>query len=330
MTTEGQQNFAETSDNGDYFHGEAEEFSLPSFGQTTPRQDQTEAVDDVEPKWTAVAETKVPRAAAMRRVKSKSSTGSHKNRTLKVSTKKGRTRVQSALSQDTSRVPNLDIADNASAYQDGTANNSQMVSVHQYVPREDPLVYYTGVMGLATDGLQYSHVNPFYTQVHMDYETSPPGNSPIASWDSLSSGESRTTSPGAPDDTWTIPLTSSPTESLDSPPLLAGQSPRYVVILTSSPPLAVSHDIRMNLPLDTSQPVTAEDLHTNVMATSGDDAFSLPPPFGARRPSGEGESARDHYLYKSALPGEDGLFHCPWEGEATCNHKPEKLKCNYE
>ena len=58
--------------------------------------------------------------------------------------------------------------------------------------------------------------------------------------------------------------------------------------------------------------------------------FSLPPPFASRQQSTDGDSARDHPLYKSAHPAEDGLFHCPWEGDASCNHKPEKLKCNYE
>lgn len=56
----------------------------------------------------------------------------------------------------------------------------------------------------------------------------------------------------------------------------------------------------------------------------------MPPAF-TRRSSGDGEStARDHPLYKNAMPKADGLFHCPWEGDASCNHKPEKLKCNYE
>lgn len=40
--------------------------------------------------------------------------------------------------------------------------------------------------------------------------------------------------------------------------------------------------------------------------------------------------ARDHPLYHNAAPGPDGLYHCPWEGEPTCQHKGEKLKCNYE
>ncbi|KAK3897974.1 hypothetical protein C8A05DRAFT_19362 [Staphylotrichum tortipilum] len=62
-----------------------------------------------------------------------------------------------------------------------------------------------------------------------------------------------------------------------------------------------------------------------------EDGFALPhPAFSSRRLSGDGESARDHYLYKSAFPQADGLFHCPWEGQASCNHKPEKLKCNYD
>jgi hypothetical protein len=40
---------------------------------------------------------------------------------------------------------------------------------------------------------------------------------------------------------------------------------------------------------------------------------------------------RSHRLYQNPIQGPDGLYHCPWEGkDASCNHKPEKLKCNYE
>ena len=40
---------------------------------------------------------------------------------------------------------------------------------------------------------------------------------------------------------------------------------------------------------------------------------------------------REHPLYQNAITGSDGLYHCPWEGkDPACNHKPEKLKCNYE
>jgi len=40
--------------------------------------------------------------------------------------------------------------------------------------------------------------------------------------------------------------------------------------------------------------------------------------------------ARDHELYHNAAPHPDGLYHCPWEGQDCCQHRPEKLKCNYE
>jgi hypothetical protein len=39
---------------------------------------------------------------------------------------------------------------------------------------------------------------------------------------------------------------------------------------------------------------------------------------------------REHPLYLRATTGPDGLYHCPWEADSSCNHKPEKLKCNYE
>lgn len=73
--------------------------------------------------------------------------------------------------------------------------------------------------------------------------------------------------------------------------------------------------------------MTTEDANGAVLS---EDLFTLPPSF-TRRTSGDGESsARDHPLYRNAYPGTDGLFHCPWEGQSSCNHKPEKLKCNYE
>ncbi|KFY76489.1 hypothetical protein V499_03911 [Pseudogymnoascus sp. VKM F-103] len=41
--------------------------------------------------------------------------------------------------------------------------------------------------------------------------------------------------------------------------------------------------------------------------------------------------ARDHPYYHSAVLGPDRLYHCPWESmNPPCNHKPEKLKCNYD
>ncbi|KAF2643849.1 hypothetical protein P280DRAFT_477305 [Massarina eburnea CBS 473.64] len=39
--------------------------------------------------------------------------------------------------------------------------------------------------------------------------------------------------------------------------------------------------------------------------------------------------ARTHPLY-NAKPKEDGNFHCPFEGQPGCNHKPTDLKCNHD
>jgi hypothetical protein len=41
-------------------------------------------------------------------------------------------------------------------------------------------------------------------------------------------------------------------------------------------------------------------------------------------------TAREHPLYHNVTPHADGLYHCPWENRPDCQHKPEKLKCNYE
>ncbi|KAI9880524.1 MAG: hypothetical protein M1830_002564 [Pleopsidium flavum] len=50
-----------------------------------------------------------------------------------------------------------------------------------------------------------------------------------------------------------------------------------------------------------------------------------------RRSNGEIDAApaREHELYH-AVPRDDGLYHCPYEGQDTCAHKPTKLKCNYD
>ncbi|KAK7928867.1 hypothetical protein PG985_005865 [Apiospora marii] len=40
--------------------------------------------------------------------------------------------------------------------------------------------------------------------------------------------------------------------------------------------------------------------------------------------------ARGHQVYKNVAPWADGLFHCPWERQPSCNHQPARLKCNYD
>ncbi|KAK4151245.1 hypothetical protein C8A00DRAFT_45507 [Chaetomidium leptoderma] len=328
-TVEGSQNFPELADAADYYTGEAEDFVLP-FGQNTPRPDHLEAVDDFHARWNpAVAvESKALKAEPMRRGTSRSSTGSHKNRSTKTSAqsaKKSRARVQSILSQTSSQMSKLDMSGNASsAYAQG-----RIMNVQQYLaqdmdtlsvsPQVNGAAFYPGLVGFP-DGLPYTadfgaamaqHVNPQIFDAGM-IAASP------HSWGSLSPVDSRLSSPGlqdGSDDVWSAAQSaSSPGESQDSnSPVLPGQSPR------------------MSRTLDASQYVTTEDLHGNMMPSIGEDGFALPhPAFNSRRLSGEGESARDHFLYKNAFPQADGLFHCPWEGQASCNHKAEKLKCNYD
>ena len=235
-TVEGSQNF----DAADYYHGEAEDFVLP-FGQNTPKPDQMDAVDDFQTRWTpAVAmESKALAAEPMRRGTSRSSTGSHKNRTTKTAAqsaaKKSRSRVQSMLSQTSSQMSKLDMS--GTAYAQG-----RIMDVQQYIaqdldslsvsPQVNGAAFYSGLVGFA-DGLPYAgdlgaamaqHVNP---QI---FDAGLMAASPH-SWGSLSPVDSRMSSPGlqdASDDVWSAaPSASSPGESQDSnSPVLPGQSPR--------------------------------------------------------------------------------------------------------
>lgn len=77
--------------------------------------------------------------------------------------------------------------------------------------------------------------------------------------------------------------------------------------------------------IDIKDNILGDDMTAVGIQTLG-DALCLPPTFPRR----DGETARSHDLYRNASPGDDGLYHCPWEGESCCNHKAEKLKCNYE
>lgn len=236
---EGQQNFPEL-DQGDLYNVDTEDMMLP-FGQPTPRLDQ-DGSDDLTSKWTA--DLKAPKSEPMRRLTSKSSAGSSKNRTLKASKKAPRPRVHSPLmARTSSQYSNYEVTGNASVFQEATIGNGRMMDPQQYLAQDlDTLsvsshmtgtqAFNSGLMGFPTDGLPYAagmgfamgqHVNPCATQI---YDTGLAGSSPY-SLGSLSP-DSRNSSPGA-DDTWSAgPLIASPTtDAHDSPPL-NGPSPRYV------------------------------------------------------------------------------------------------------
>lgn len=240
-TVEGTQNFPELADAVDYYTREAEDFSLP-FGQNTPKPDHLDAVDDFQTRWTPTIalESKALKAEPMRRGTSRSSTGSHKNRSSKTSAssaKKSRSRVQSILSQTSAQMSKLDMSGNASAaYAPG-----RVLDVQQYLaqdldtlsvsPQVNGAAFYPGLMTFS-DTVHYAgdfgaamaqHVNP---QV---FDAGLVAASPH-SWGSLSPVDSRMSSPGlqdGSDDVWSAaPSASSPGESHDpNSPALPGQSP---------------------------------------------------------------------------------------------------------
>lgn len=63
-------------------------------------------------------------------------------------------------------------------------------------------------------------------------------------------------------------------------------------------------------------------------STGGGDA--VPPGYLDRKQPREIKPLKDHPLYKYAGQGDDGLWHCPWEGEDFCSHKPSVLRADFE
>lgn len=325
-----------------------------NFGQATPRVDQDVSVSkDLPAKWTI--DVKNPKSEPMRRITSKSSAGSSKHRTLKATSKKSRPRVHSAalMSRASSQFSNYETTGNASVFvaQDATIGIGRTMDPQQYLQVAQDLdslsmsphmagahVFHPGMMAMGVDGLPFpadnmgfpmaQHVNPCATQFVAPGFC---GSSTYShSLDSLSP-DSRNSSPGA-DEVWSAgAVVASPSTDAHDSPSMIGPSPRYVkyaglYLWLLSPPVT-----------DTKALLSLNNLHSDgtqiaaaVIPNVYDD-ISLPPPFTTRRMSGEtAESARDHWLYKTAQPAEDGLFHCPFENYDNCNHKPEKLKCVYE
>ncbi|CAK7197394.1 hypothetical protein SEUCBS139899_000040 [Sporothrix eucalyptigena] len=324
---EGTQNFTDYSDHGDLAQ-DSEEYS---YSQPA-HQDS---------KWAAVLGPVAAESVPMRRTVSKSSAGSYKVRTSKTS---GRPRLQTSLSSSSYATTSSAVSMTASPavynmastgypYYNNTmtglspeqylAMYGQGLSTAAYGTPESVLSPYATDM---TTGLghamhtqqqhtqQPQHVDPSCTQMNMDgfdhfesleslnamdnmvFEPSPAAISPDA-WGSPSS---RPSSPDRNEDTWSLPIAPSPAESHGS--------------VTSSSFAAQLEAASVSGRKNSSSSSNIEDSsrHNN----------------GSR--SSEGESARDHPLYKSATCQPDGFYHCPWEGKDNCNHKPEKLKCNYD
>ncbi|TVY33658.1 hypothetical protein LSUB1_G008838 [Lachnellula subtilissima] len=157
-------------------------------------------------------------------------------------------------------------------------------------------------------------------------------------WDNTNAEflDSQRSSPILREDTWPHqPLMTSTTGSPSTySPSLEALSPRYVQDysdLMELPPYATDDRVTRK-PMGPRQSKVASDLAANsrqqrlLGSEASDDSFRLV----GRSALEIDNTARDHPLYHNVSAKSDGLYHCPWEGQVSCQHKPEKLKCNYD
>lgn len=301
-TAEGPQNFF--ADQGD-----SEEYTF-TMGPFSGRS-HMDTADDFQNAWmptaAAVGGVKTHKAEPMRRVSSKGSATSH--RINKASSNKSRQSLQTTMSHGTISVPNFNMTGNASTMPDGFQGNGRVMDPSQFMFQQpngmvtSPEMLYARMDGLSgispvfNEFVATPHVDP--STIPLDFETSRSGGSPAESFDSLS----EVTTPPR-DDAWSLTMQNSPMTSVSS----------------HSPSIQTLDSFSMIGPLPTG------NLEASMSTVVGDEQI---PMNEWTVFANEGE-ARDHHLYKNAYPKEDGLYHCPWEGQQCCNHRPEKLKCNYE
>ncbi|CZR40158.1 uncharacterized protein FPRO_05058 [Fusarium proliferatum ET1] len=310
-TVEGPQNFQDFSDNGSAHSGEAEEFIFTS-GHATPRGTRVPSQGNWSTSRTTASVTQG--GQAMSRVSSSRSSGS-------------------SLSQS-SHLSNMDFTGNASALQTGTQTGATLHGIDTCLL--DPTDGITNQMywpGYSLDGglngdatFSLPDANPLHvvpSHMQLGPDVSLVENSPPSPWDCFSSSISRSSSPNTIEDLWF------PNQSPNSSPEIQCQSPRYVAPNRIVTPDPVSYQVDCSS-LDRNLPLISEDANGKAMTTFDELPAATSAFTGPRRQNSDGESARDHDLYKKAAPYEDGLYHCPWEGQPSCNHRPEKLKCNYD
>lgn len=311
----GPQSYQDFVDSGSSHSGDAEEYLFTS-GQTTPRGSRTDQPQTTDAMWTAARTvSSAPRMPhAMSRANS--------------------SRSSASCMSPSSHLPRVDDTGNAQTLQNGPQPAGSIAGMDTCLLLDPdaaavPHIYWSDYnldMNLSAENhavFALAEAGPLHVvpaQMHLGTETGLPDNSSPSSWDCFSSSISRTSSPATIDDTWlSAPL------SPHSSPDMKCQSPRYVDrenleshLLTGFTPQSPERKLFM-IPEDREGQAA---IQSNVKGLSQ----SLP----SRRQVSDGESARDHALYKNATIRDDGYFHCPWEGQQSCNHKPEKLKCNYE
>lgn len=279
---------------------------------------QMDPADEFHSTWMPAAAAaggdKTHKAEPMRRTSSRGSAAGH--RINKVSSNKTRSRLQTAVSLTDSHAAGFDMTGNASTLPVGLQGNGRVMDPSQFLfPQPGGLTTSPEMLYSRIDGMHGAssvfhdlgvpqHVDP--STIPLDFETSLSGGSPAETWDNLS----EVTTPPR-EDGWTLNMHNSPVTSVSS----------------SSPPIRSLDSFSLGGPA--VQPMmTGVDLEVSMPTVMGDEQVAMgswPAP-----PASEGENARDHPLYRTAFPQSDGLYHCPWEGQSNCNHKPEKLKCNYE
>lgn len=290
-TVEGSQNFFASQ-------GDSEEYPFPLSPYAGG-----EAVDFQTfwmPTAPAVGHGQTHKAEPMRRSSSKASASSHRN--TGSASSRSQTRIQASVSQRAHQGTSFDMTGNASTYTDGLPGSARAMDSTQYLIEQVQMPY----NGMVGHPLSTLNLNGFATAQHVDpsalplnFETSVSGGSPTETWDNFS----EVATPR--DDSWLL-MQSSPITSVSS----------------NSPSIPVMDNFSLVSPV--VQPMVA-----SMPTVPADDQIQLNDWAGAQQ-GAEGESARDHPYYKNAFLHPDGLYHCPWEGQAGCCHKPEKLKCNYE
>jgi hypothetical protein len=155
-------------------------------------------------------------------------------------------------------------------------------------------------------------------------------NDSFSTWDAIDQPESGGSTPSSIDMTWSAgSITGSP---MGYSPNRTTNSPRYVTIPSIDPHLSYT--------ISLARASRKSMVQQNGRANGNHSTNYRPGFYDSQHQSGRSHSQgsvdndntpREHPLYSKATTGPDGLYHCPWEGkDPTCNHKPEKLKCNYE
>lgn len=290
---------------------DAEDYSLAAYGAPTPPHGTELDLSEEFRKQCAS-----PRSESAKRLQSRSPGISSKRRNTKSGVvSKSQARLAPApTSSSSSRVSNMGLTGNTIAFQNAT--NGHFLGMNQPLYQEpepaDTLsnqMYYQDMSleldmnsGMAFPDLHPMHVDP--THMQFDPDTNLTATSTPGSWNATFTPPQ---SPPNAEDTWYQPSLGS-SESAGSSPSDYGMGQGY--------PLG--------------QDLAIQGLGNGDMSAIGhEDSFAVSAG-PSRRPRSEGETARDHHLYKNAAPQADGLFHCPWEGTAECHHKAEKLKCNYD